>query len=123
MSADSGGKQRPHVGGSYGTLAGNLALGYCNALQRRPLPGAREAVRADYVLSPCDLRCELGPRQRRNALPKHTPGQTLTHDTFSGYCILRAGLRRVVRLDSPEHTAALKSAGTPWRRNFPRTAA
>ena len=27
VSVDSGGKQRPHVGGSYGTEAGNLLLG------------------------------------------------------------------------------------------------
>ena len=27
VAADSGGKQRPHVGGSYGTEAGNLMLG------------------------------------------------------------------------------------------------
>jgi len=27
VAADSGGKQRPHVGGSYGVEAGNLLLG------------------------------------------------------------------------------------------------
>jgi hypothetical protein len=27
VAADSGGRQRPHVGGSYGTEAGNLLLG------------------------------------------------------------------------------------------------